>query len=479
MRSDIIVVGGGAAGLMAAIGAAKTLSQTENGGIVTVLEKMQRPGRKIMVTGKGRCNYTNVKDWDAFSAHIRTDSRFASAAWHNLTPEALVEWFRSNGMASVVERGDRAFPQSHFASDVVDTLVRTCTMLGVKIVRGCEIKEMKVGPLGFKLTGTLTTVKEFRPRLDENGRPQGKGRTETTVEDITVSGKKLIIATGGLSYPWTGSTGDGYRWAEHFGHEVEPLYPALTALVPVGYKVKGGVPDAKATHPLPEHYPALKGHIEKAVPLDELGELLNGNTLENVRLTTFIDGVEAQSEFGDIEFTDGGLEGPVGFQVSRKAVLALMNGSKVSVSIDLKPAVELEKLDEDVHQRWEEVIHDPRSKGVYFQKLFRIMLGKLMPWNATLPFLKCNPKVSVNTLASALKDWRMEIAGFVGFERCVVTAGGVSTDEVVAKTLESKKVPGLYFAGEVLDMDCDTGGYNLHTAFSTGLLAGESAAKAL
>ena len=479
MRSDILIVGGGAAGLMAAIGAATALSQTENGGIVTLVEKMQKPGRKIMVTGKGRCNFTNLKNWEDFSAHIRTDSGFVSAAWHNLTPEKLVEFFRTNGMAAEVERGDRAFPQSHLASDVVDTLVRTCTMLGVKIVRGLEVRTVSATPRGFKLEGTLTSVKEFRPRLDERGKPQGKPRTETTVEEVTVTGTKLILATGGLSYPWTGSTGDGFRWAEALGHKVEPLYPALTALVPAGYKVKGGVPDEKATHPLPEHYPVLKGHIEKAVPLDDLGQLLNGNVLENVRLTSYIDGQEAQSEFGDIEFTDGGLEGPLGFQISRKAVKALMNGSKVRVSIDLKPAVELEKLDADVHQRWQEVLDDPRSKGVYFQKLFRIMLGKLMPWNATLAFLRCNPKVSVNTLAAALKDWRMDIVGFVGFERSVVTAGGVATDEVVAKTLESKKVPGLYFAGEMLDMDSDTGGYNLHTAFATGLLAGESAAKSL
>ena len=479
MRSDIVIVGGGAAGLLAAIGAAQTLAKTENGGIVTVIEKMQKPGRKIMVTGKGRCNLTNVKPWEDFSAHIRTDANFVSPAWHNLPPEKLLELLLSGGLRTVVERGDRAFPQSHLASEVVDTLVRLCTLCGVKIVRGCEVRDIAVSPRGFKLSATLTTVKEFRPRLDENGRPQGKGRTETTVEEISVTCNKLILATGGLSYPWTGSTGDGFAWAEKFGHQVLPLYPALTALVPAGYKVAGGIPDEKATHPLPAHYPDLPGHIEKAVPLTELGELFNGNNLENVRLTTFIDGTEAQSEFGDIEFTDGGLEGPLGFQVSRKAVRALMNGSKVVVSIDLKPAVELEKLDKDVHERWQEVLDDPRSKGVYFQKLFRIMLGKLMPWNLTLPFLKCNPKVSVNTLAAALKDWRLPIAGYVGFERAVVTAGGIETGEVVAKTLESKKIPGLYFAGEMLDIDSDTGGYNLQTAFATGLLAGESAAKAL
>ena len=141
--------------------------------------------------------------------------------------------------------------------------------------------------------------------------------------------------------------------------------------------------------------------------------------------------------------------------------------------------MELEKLDEDIHQKWEEVIHDERSEGQSFQRLFRIMLGKLMPWNLTLAFLKTNSKVSVDTLAARMKDWRMDIAGFVGFERSVITAGGIATGEVVAKTLESKKQPGLYFCGEVLDMDADTGGYNLQLAFSTGYLAGQSAAKAL
>jgi hypothetical protein len=156
-----------------------------------------------------------------------------------------------------------------------------------------------------------------------------------------------------------------------------------------------------------------------------------------------------------------------------------VDGQKVSVSLDLKPAVEEEKLDADIHAKWEEVVNDERSRGQSFQRLFRIMLGKLIPWDLTLAFLKTHPKVSVDTLAHNLKDWRMDIAGFVGFERCVITAGGVRTSEIVAKTLESKKQPGLYFAGEVLDIDADTGGYNLQLAFCTGYLAGESAAKAL
>ena len=165
--------------------------------------------------------------------------------------------------------------------------------------------------------------------------------------------------------------------------------------------------------------------------------------------------------------------------VSRRAVKALVDGQKVCVSLDLKPAVEEEKLDADIHAKWEEVVNDERSRGQSFQRLFRIMLGKLIPWDLTLAFLKTHPKVSVDTLAHNLKDWRMDIAGFVGFERCVITAGGVRTSEIVAKTLESKKQPGLYFAGEVLDIDADTGGYNLQLAFCTGYLAGESSAKAL
>ena len=149
------------------------------------------------------------------------------------------------------------------------------------------------------------------------------------------------------------------------------------------------------------------------------------------------------------------------------------------MTIDLKPAVELDKLNEDIHARWEEIIHDERSKGQGFRRLFRILLGKLIPWELTLAFLDTHGDVSVDTLAAALKDWRMDIDGFVGFERSVITAGGIDTADVVAKTLESKKQKGLYFAGEVLDMDADTGGYNLQLAFCTGFLAGQSAAKAL
>ena len=483
MRSDIIVVGGGAAGLMAAVGAAKVLAQKEDGGTVTVLEKMPKAGRKVMITGKGRCNFTNVKDWGDFSSHIRTDANFISPSWHNLTPQGMMDFLKEFGLGSVVERGDRAYPASHMAGDVVDTLLRACTLCGVKVVTDCEVKTIDVTPRGFSLDCVQTSRKQVRER------------EELTIEPVEYTCKKLILATGGLSYPGTGSTGDGYMWAEELGHSVDACFPSLTALVPVGYKENGslageikqafrgrtvyGKTKERKIAPLPKWYPTFEKHIERVTPLSELGELFNGNNLDNVQLSLYVNGDLVQQEFGDIEFTDGGLEGPLGFMVSRRAVKALIDGQKVSVAMDLKPAVELEKLDADIHQKWEEVINDERSKGQSFQRLFRIMLGKLIPWNLTLAFLKMNPKVSVDSLASALKDWKMEIAGFVGFERCVITAGGVSTGEITAKTLESKKQPGLYFAGEVLDMDADTGGYNLQLAFSTGYLAGESAAKTL
>ena len=499
MKSDIVVIGGGAAGLMAAIGAAQVLSHSENGGTVTVLEKMPKAGRKVMITGKGRCNFTNVKPWEDFSAHVKTDTNFLSPAWHNLTPEGLIELMKVNGMRAVVERGDRAFPASHNAGDVVDTLLRACTLAGVKVVTDCEVKTIDPVKNGFSLDCVQTSRKQVKIRVDDPrklkpGRP-APTREEITIEPVEYVCRKLIIATGGLSYPGTGSTGDGYMWAEEIGHKIEPCFPSLTALVPVGYKEENplageikqafrgrtvyGKAKERKIAPLPAWYPKFARHIERITPMTERGELFNGNTLENVQLTLIVNGTAVQSEFGDIEFTDGGLEGPLGFMVSRRAVQALNNGQKVAVSIDLKPAVELEKLDADVHKLWDEVIHDERSKGMPFRRLFRIMLGKLMPWNLTIAFLDTNQQVSVDTLASAMKDWRMDIAGFVGFERSVVTAGGIDTAAVVAKTLESKKQPGLYFAGEVLDMDCDTGGYNLHAAFSTGYLAGESAAKSL
>ena len=422
---------------MAAAGAAQTLG----GGRVIVLEKMARPGRKIMITGKGRCNFTNVKQWNEFQQHVHPKPGFLKSAFYNLSSEKMLDFLEANGMAYVVERGDRAFPESHLASDVVDALVRAAQNAGAEVLCGKEVTDIS----------------------------QSEGRFELSCADgSTYTCSKLSICTGGLSYPKTGSTGDGYKWAEQTGHKIRPLFPSLTAVVPKGYKDTTGYKGA-----------VLKGHIDRSTPFAELGDVLCGNQLKNVGLSLFIDGNEAQYEFGDLDFTDGGMEGPIGFKISRRCVNAIINGSKVYVVLDLKPAVEPEDLTVRISTLWNEVMKDKRSANKQYKDRFRILLTKVMPMSLIPGFVKMNPNVDHKTLAKALKNWKIEIEGFVGYERCVITAGGVSQDDVTPKTLESRIVPGLYFAGEVLDLDADTGGYNLQTAFSTGYLAGISAAKSL
>lgn len=431
--ADIIIIGAGAAGLMAAAGAARTLGEC---GHVIVLEKMPRPGRKIMITGKGRCNFTNLKEWNEFSSHIHPKPNFLKPSFYNLTSGKMIEFLEEHGMESIVERGDRAFPASHLASDVVDALVRAAEDAGAEILCGKEVIccEATAGTFSIKCS-----------------------------DGSIYSCTKMIICTGGLSYPKTGSSGDGYGWAKSMGHSIKPLFPSLTAIVPKGYK-------DSATG---------RGHIHRNEPLSETGKLLCGNQLKNVNLTLFIDGNETQEEFGDLDFTDGGIEGPIGFKVSRKCVNAVINGSKVTAVMDLKPAVEYEDLYSRISSLWNEISKDRRNAQKLYKDRFRILLTKVLPQSLIQAFVKYHPNADHKTLAKALKSWKFEIEGYVGYERCVITAGGVSLEEITPKTLESKMVPGLYFAGEVLDLDADTGGYNLQTAFSTGYLAGICAGKAI
>jgi predicted flavoprotein YhiN len=482
MKYDVVIIGGGAAGLLAAHGA-KTASPDSK---VLIVEKMPRPGRKILFTGKGRCNFTNVKEWNDFSTHIRSNPNFVKPAYYNFTPDDIINLLESNGLETVVERGDRAFPYSHRASDVVDTLVQLVLKDGVMLLSDREVKDV------LKFDGGFSVLASSGEQFDAS---------------------KLIIATGGLSYPGTGSTGDGYIFAKKLGHSITPTFPSLTALVPRGYKVIEK-PDTQ-----------MRGHIDRGLPMTAAAQALAGAKLKNISLTVFIDGQQAESEFGDVDFTDGGIEGPIGFQVSRHCVKAMMNGSKVSVSLDLKAGVPLEELSARIHKLWEEIENDPRTKGwkdgrgLNDKEKYRILLGKLMPWEFIPGFQTWNPEilkventhsdlrsrntffyqarrrgnfpdnrhrmqrrsysVDLDLLAKRLKDFKFDIDGYVGYERCVVTAGGVSTDEVFPKTMESRITPGLYLCGEVLDMDCDTGGYNLQCAFSTGYLAGQSAAKAV
>ena len=481
IAADILILGGGASGLLAAYAAAR------EGASVIVLEKMPRPGRKIMITGKGRCNFTNVKPWDAFSRHIRTKANFLRPAFYNLPPEVMLDFLEAQRLPVVVEHGDRAFPSSYKASDVVDALVGAARRAGAQIQTEAEVTDVLRDPADGSFVVSC-----------RDGR--------------TFSGLRLVVATGGLSYPRTGSTGDGYRWARQSGHRLVECFPSLTALVPKGYKLTEVAPtvgqvaakvlsgydpgQARKATPwqeeapvLPPGYPQPAGHLDRALPLSDFGRSLCGIHLRNVALTLVVNGNEVRSETGELDFTDGGIEGPVGFALSRDAVKAIVNGGKVRLLLDLKPGVPPEELQARLKSLWAEIQKDPRSRSGTIRSLLKVLLGKLMPWELVAPFLqsapailsgrKDNVRIDFSALAQALTAWPFDVAGFVGYERCVVTAGGVSTDDVLPKTLESRLVKGMYFCGEVLDIDADTGGYNLQCAFSTGYLAGLSAAKSL
>ena len=300
--------------MMAASGAAQTISsrltsqtageeKQEGSGRVIVLEKMPRPGRKIMITGKGRCNFTNVKPWSEFSGHIHPKANFLKPSFFNLPPEKMTEYLQANGMESVVERGDRAFPVSQSAADVVDSLLRAAKKAGAEICCGkevCAIEHTEDGKFGIRCS-------------------------DGSVYDC----RKLIICTGGLSYQATGSTGDGYGWARQCGHSVSQLFPSLTAIVPKGYKRESSEQKEYDGSPW---YEGTRGHIGRSTPLSEAGSALCGNQLKNVSVTLIIDGNPVQTEFGDIDFTDGGIEGPVGFKISRRCVKGIINGSKAGIS---------------------------------------------------------------------------------------------------------------------------------------------------
>ncbi len=438
---ELIVIGGGAAGLMAAYASAKTAGQTESNTArkirVAILEKMPRPGRKLMLTGKGRCNLTNLKNWEDFQAHVHPNPRPLRPAFYELSPEKLLQLMTEEGLETVVERGDRAFPASHRAVDVVDTLQKMVRNQGAQFFCGKEVTGIQRLPADENLSPDKVAAPRFEICCSDGSRWQCSS---------------LIIATGGLAYPMTGSSGDGLRWARELGLAVKPTFPSLTALVPNGYK---SVPDNSKTGCI----------IERDTPLSELGQLFRGLSLKNVGLTLYIDNTHVREETGDLDFTDGGLEGPLGFRFSRQCVHAMRNGAHIRVEIDLKPGVSEEKLAREQ------------------KDLAELLPGDIVRAFRTTALNRNNasaaPKglTEKERLAFLLKHWSFPIAGYVGYERSVVTAGGVSTDEISPKSMGVKSIPGLYLAGEMLDLDADTGGYNLQIAFCTGYLAGQSAVK--
>lgn len=393
MQPRLAIVGGGPAGMMAAIRAAVTLG---DGSRVVLFDKNERLGRKIYLTGKGRCNLTNTRPWEEFAPHIHPNQRFLQQAFRAFSNEDVIRFFEELGVPTVTLQGQRVYPASLIAGDVARALERRVQELGIEV----------------RYTTTVGSLAE----LDDYA--------------------AVIIATGGKSYPVTGSTGDGYRFAQEAGHTVTAVFPSETALLPRGYD------------------PGLPG-LE----------------MKNVGLQLYIDRALVESEQGDFNFTDDGLESGIAYHLSRRAVWALCNGQKVDIILDLKPALTLEKLEARIARESASAPRPPR--------LDPDSLRSFLPKPLVAPFRRANPDLSFDNLAKRLKSWSFPIVDYKGFERAVVTAGGVSLKEVVPKTMASRLRPGLFFCGEVLDLDGDTGGYNLQIAFSTGSLAGTSAANYL
>lgn len=405
----VLVVGGGAAGLMAAYSAASS------GAEVTVLERNPRPARKVMITGKGRCNVTNNTDLNGLVNAVTGNGRFMYSAFSNFTSQDTMSFFENNGVPLKTERGNRVFPESDKASDIVDALVRAVRDIGVKVVQE-RVTEL----------------------LCDNGAVAGV-RCESGRE---LSADCVIVATGGLSYPLTGSTGDGYDLAKSVGHTVTELRPSL---VPVNV-AEGWCFDAQ------------------------------GLGLKNIGISVFKDksGKPVYTDFGELMFTHYGLSGPV--ILSASAYIKEPESGEYRVVIDLKPALSEEKLDERLLRDFE-----ANKNKAFINSLGELLPRKLIPIIVKLS--KIEPGVKVNQitreqrqgLVKLLKNLTLTVTGFRPIDEAIVTKGGVLLSEINPKTMESKIVSGLYFAGEVLDVDAFTGGFNLQIAFSTGYSAGESA----
>jgi predicted Rossmann fold flavoprotein len=405
---QIIVVGAGPAGMMAAIRAA------ENGANVTLLEKMKKPGRKMMITGKGRCNITNAADVPEIIRNIHGNGAFPQQ-FHARTfdNEDVMEFFRQQGVPVKVERGNRVFPVSDKAQDAVDAMVHRLHELGVKI----EL-EMPVADI-----------------LTQDGRVAGV-RTKSGAH---YKADAVILAVGGASYPGTGSTGDGYEMAKKLGHTIVPLRPSL-------------------------------------VPLETEEEWvrdLQGLSLRNVRVTLLANNEKVQEMFGEMMFTHFGVTGPIILSLSRKAAECLAAGKYVELEINLKPALTPEKLDARIQRDFDKYIRKSLKNG----------LVDLLPHKMIEPLLDyafLDPDRPVNQVTAAERHRLVEVLQHLilivtktrPLSEAIVTAGGVSVREINPKTMESKLVPGLYFAGEVTDVDAYTGGYNLQAAFSMGNAAG-------
>ena len=406
---EVIVVGGGAAGLLAAGRAA------EQGAKVLLLEKMNQPGRKLRITGKGRCNLTNLAPMREFMEHVGENSKFLRYTFSVFFSKELITFFEQKGVPITVERGERAFPTSEQAHDIFNALVRWVEKLKVTVKKESSVTKLIV--------------------------------SESVITGVEVNNtaiyyaNKIIIATGGASYPATGSTGDGYKLAKSVGHNIVEIRPALVPL-----ETKG-----------------------------DIAQQLQGLSLKNVKANIWIEGKKKGDEFGEMMFTHFGLTGPIILTLSRRFSIEIQAKKVIVCSVDPKPALDDQKLDA-------RLVRDLNEHGkMKFQSALKLWLpGKLAIIASNL--LKISAGKLCNQISAEerkrirlwLKDFRFEITGSRSFNEAIITAGGVDLKEVNPKTMESKIIKGLFFAGEVLDLDADTGGYNLQIAFSTAWIAGSA-----
>lgn len=414
--NDVIVVGAGAAGLMAATVAA------EQGRQVVLLEKMDQPGRKLRITGKGRCNLTNTSTLKDFMTHVGSDARFLRNCFARFFNTELMDFFEQRGVPLTVERGNRVFPTSGKALDIFLALVEW--------LERNERVEMRKN----SVVKSLVIVDE-----EDGSRRIGGVRL---LNGETIFAPKVIVATGGMSYPTTGSTGAGYQLAKEAGHTVVDTVPSLVPLV-----------------------------CEERLPED-----LEAFTLKNVRLWVAPkEGKKLYDGFGELTFTSDGIGGPLALSASRMVSRVLHRGEKLVAHIDLKPAVEAAELDRrligDLNGNGTRVLNDALRLWLPAEIIPLALKSMHIEYYKRLNQINAAER---KRLLGFLKDCQLTLTGTRDYTEAVVTQGGVSLKEIDPKTMESKLVNGLHFAGEVLDLDGDTGGYNLQMAFSTGWVAGQA-----
>lgn len=405
--SKVLVVGGGAAGMFAAIFAAY------NGNEVHIFEKNEKLGKKLFITGKGRCNITNASDMDTLFNSVVTNSKFLYSSFYGYTNQDVIDFFERIGVRTKIERGNRVFPVSDHSSDVIGGLTRELHQLGVEIHLHTPVKKI-VGKEKFEYLELA------------NGK--------------RVEGDACIVATGGFSYQTTGSTGDGYKFAKDLGHQVTEILPALVPL-------------------------CIKEWYAKE---------LQGLSLRNVQATIYDGKKKLYDDFGEMLFTHYGVSGPLMLSAS-SYIGKKVQDKELKLVIDLKPALTVEQLDQRVLRDFEENMN----------KQFKNAIGKLFPTKLIPIMLELSgidPDKKVNLISkeerqqfvALIKNFTMTITGLRDFNEAIITKGGIKVKEINPSTMESKLVPGLYFVGEVLDLDALTGGFNLQIAWSTAYAAGSS-----